>query len=105
MGRSEERPELSWGGRAPNVKPAPSGVRGMSERRLTLGPADGKDAMGASGRSGISNSCDPSSAMAVDGSEPGLGKNTDRLRECSRACRLPAFGEAPESGDEVSGAE
>lgn len=30
----------------------------------------------------------PSSAIAVEGSVPGRGKNTDKLRECTRECRL-----------------
>ena len=56
----------------------------MSARKLTLDPAEGMVDTGAS----VSESWSPSSDITVDGIEPGRGKNTERLRECIRECRL-----------------
>lgn len=80
---------VEWeGGLAPNLKPCPRGVSGglspprLDPRTCTLEPAEGIAETGAS----VSD-WSPSSDITVDGSEPGLGKNTERLRECIRECR------------------
>lgn len=94
------------GGRPPNVKPAPRGVIGWAPGRLMLDPAEGIVLTGASmsPSPGITSSCAPSSAMAAGGRVPGRGKNTERLREWSRACRRDGFA-APLLVVVASGAE
>ena len=71
------------GGREPNVNPlrnprcpGPGDAEGIGTPSEVGGDVEGND-----------TSCAPSSAIAVCGSEPGRGKNTDRLRECRRECR------------------
>ena len=78
------------GGLPPNVKPTPMGVGGpapLNERvrdagKLMLGLlADGMTETGA----GASSSTRSSRASDME-EAPGLGKKTDRFRECRRAC-------------------
>lgn len=74
--------ELEEEGLPPNVKP--------SRKLRCPGPGEA-EGIGTPSGSGEpkSMSCAPSSAIAVEGNVPGRGKNTERLRECTRECRRP----------------
>ena len=79
-------PLWAGGGRPPKVKPSPSLFCGLERVGDALGigtPA----ASEASSHESILSSCAPSSAITLWGSEPGRGKNMERLREWTRECR------------------
>ena len=89
------------GGRPPKVKPSPSLFCGLERVGDALG-IDTPAAAGASSRESISRSCMPSSAIALCGSEPGRGKNMERLREWRRECRRECVdGEGDGDGSEL----
>ena len=85
------------GGRPPNVNPFPRGVGGLPEGMMRAGASSSIGPLWW-----ISSSCPPSSEIELAGKEPGRGKKTDRLRECSRECRRECLAAV---SAEVSGAE
>lgn len=94
-------PLWAGGGRAPKVKPSPSLFCG----RERVGDALGIGTSAAAEESvcgSISSSCVPSSAIVLWGSEPGRGKNMERLREWRRECRRECVdAEGDDGGSEL----
>lgn len=91
MGWLLEIPEgrLIAGGREPNVKPSLNErwpAAGDDTEDIKTPPSSDGEVLENELKEPKSTSCVPSSAIEVDGSDPGRGKKMERLRECSLEC-------------------